>query len=129
MADAVVKLTSVCALCHLDAPFTARTISDERIELVGGAEMYVPLCRKCYDAAHHQHTAAAAAAVTADAVAEPHAAAAHVGYTTPAKSKGPATPSLTASPSDNSVSSPSSVLTAELSPVYSDSSAEPGLAM
>ena len=49
MAESVTKLTAVCASCkNHSASFTQRTISDTRVELIGGAEMYRPVCRTCF---------------------------------------------------------------------------------
>ena len=48
LADCVDKYLAKCRYCMKDAPFTLRTIQDERSVLVGGADMYVPVCRKHY---------------------------------------------------------------------------------
>jgi len=48
LADAVVKLTAECAICGSPAPFTARTVDEMDQTLVGGAESYVPVCRRHY---------------------------------------------------------------------------------
>eukprot|EP00397_Hematodinium_sp_SG-2012_P066635 GEMP01100526.1.p1 GENE.GEMP01100526.1~~GEMP01100526.1.p1 ORF type:complete len:200 (+),score=27.63 GEMP01100526.1:140-739(+) len=48
MADFAVKLTAVCAMCFDEAPFTQRLTSETKVEVIGGAEMYRPVCRKCY---------------------------------------------------------------------------------
>ena len=42
------KLCAVCCVCGADAPFTRRLTSDKAVEVVGGAEMYVPICRQCF---------------------------------------------------------------------------------
>jgi hypothetical protein len=47
IAERLDKLTAVCADCARDASFTFRTIADTRVELIGGVEAYVPLCRPC----------------------------------------------------------------------------------
>lgn len=51
-ADAIQFLTAVCMGCKTqDAPFTARLCASpgDVVELVGGAESYVSLCRHCYE--------------------------------------------------------------------------------
>lgn len=48
MADSVVKLTARCQVCGQDAIFTLRKTRDMRTELVGGADVYMPVCRKHY---------------------------------------------------------------------------------
>lgn len=53
-ADSVVKLTAFCKQCLtqrprlVDAPFTARLSSSKEQVMVGGSELYLPLCRKCH---------------------------------------------------------------------------------
>eukprot|EP00753_Platysulcus_tardus_P017368 PLAT6384.2.p1 GENE.PLAT6384.2~~PLAT6384.2.p1 ORF type:complete len:310 (-),score=79.44 PLAT6384.2:29-865(-) len=47
-AEAVTKLTSVCALCHADAAFTKRIGKSTEVKLIGGKETYMPVCRSCY---------------------------------------------------------------------------------
>lgn len=51
-AECITKLKAVCQEpdCGNDATFTWRTASrDAPIEYVGGAEMYIPVCRDCYN--------------------------------------------------------------------------------
>ena len=47
-SDKVVKLCSLCNVCKDGtlAPFTFRTIISSDVILVGGAESYIPVCRK-----------------------------------------------------------------------------------
>eukprot|EP00850_Spirogloea_muscicola_P005398 SM000024S07860 [mRNA] locus=s24:1029501:1031091:+ [translate_table: standard] len=49
LADSVEKLLSRCALCGQEgvAPFTVRKTADTEVELVGGADIYMPCCRRC----------------------------------------------------------------------------------
>lgn len=47
-AESVIKLNAVCRMCGADAPFTRRTTSDTRVELVGGADTYEARCRACF---------------------------------------------------------------------------------
>ena len=48
LAESVVKLTSVCMLCHQSASFTRRLGSEQQVELIGGADKYLSVCRKCF---------------------------------------------------------------------------------
>lgn len=47
-AESVVKLCAVCAVCGRDAAFTRRLTDSVEVEVVGGAEMYLPSCRSCF---------------------------------------------------------------------------------
>jgi thymidine kinase len=47
-AELITKLTAVCNRCTADAAFTLRTTSATQQELIGGAEMYEPVCRSCH---------------------------------------------------------------------------------
>jgi len=47
-ADRVDKLTAVCGVCGKDAAFTRRLCDSQVVELVGGAESYIPVCRVCH---------------------------------------------------------------------------------
>lgn len=47
-AERVDKLCAVCAVCGGDAAFTRRLVESTQVELVGGAEMYIPSCRTCF---------------------------------------------------------------------------------
>eukprot|EP00898_Chlorokybus_atmophyticus_P000078 jgi/Chlat1/1070/Chrsp110S01577 len=48
MADSVTKLAARCSCCGERAPFTLRTVNDDRTELIGGQESYMPVCRRHY---------------------------------------------------------------------------------
>ncbi|KAF8282603.1 putative thymidine kinase [Trypanosoma cruzi] len=49
LAESVKKLTAVCMECHCrSASFTYRTVSSEKRELIGGADMYIAACRTCF---------------------------------------------------------------------------------
>lgn len=69
LADSVVKLTAVCHSCAGEAAFTKRTVASQELQLIGGAEAYVPVCRVCFMAEPAAPEAAAAAA-KAEAQAE-----------------------------------------------------------
>ncbi|CAN8260097.1 unnamed protein product [Cochlearia groenlandica] len=48
IADSVTKLTARCEVCGQKGFFTLRKICDTRTELIGGADVYMPVCRKHY---------------------------------------------------------------------------------
>lgn len=48
LADTVTKLTARCELCGKKAFFTLRKTHDKEIELIGGMDMYMPVCRQHY---------------------------------------------------------------------------------
>ncbi|XP_059307119.1 thymidine kinase a-like [Lycium ferocissimum] len=48
IADTVTKLNARCELCGKRASFTLRKTEETRTELIAGAEVYMPVCRKHY---------------------------------------------------------------------------------
>ncbi|KAF8094238.1 hypothetical protein N665_0367s0022 [Sinapis alba] len=48
IADSVTKLTARCEVCGQKAFFTLRKTCDTKTELLGGADVYMPVCRKHY---------------------------------------------------------------------------------
>ena len=48
ISEDIKKLSAVCMDCGKDASFTQRTAKSDSIELIGGIEMYKPVCRMCY---------------------------------------------------------------------------------
>lgn len=48
IADSVTKLTARCELCGKRASFTLRKTEETKTELIAGAEVYMPVCRKHY---------------------------------------------------------------------------------
>ena len=48
LAEKITKLTAVCVVCSADAPFTQRLGGGSQVELIGGTELYRPVCRKCF---------------------------------------------------------------------------------
>lgn len=48
MAEKVTKLCAVCVYCTKEAAFTKRVVASRQIQLIGGAEMYKPVCRLCF---------------------------------------------------------------------------------
>ena len=49
LCETTTKLTAICVNCKDDASFTHRKGTDTAIKIIGGADMYVPLCRICYN--------------------------------------------------------------------------------
>ena len=43
--EKIKKLSAICKLCKQNASFTFRTAPKECASLIGGADMYMPLCR------------------------------------------------------------------------------------
>ncbi|KAJ0980113.1 hypothetical protein J5N97_008368 [Dioscorea zingiberensis] len=48
LADSVTKLSARCGLCGQRACFTLRKTKDSETELIGGADVYMPVCRQHY---------------------------------------------------------------------------------
>lgn len=48
LAEKITKLTAVCAVCAADAPYTQRLSDNDEVELIGGDDLYRPVCRKCF---------------------------------------------------------------------------------
>lgn len=48
LADSVTKLNARCELCGKRAFFTLRKTEETQTELIAGAEVYMPVCRKHY---------------------------------------------------------------------------------
>ena len=48
IAEKVTKLSAVCVVCAKDACFTQRTIKNKEINLIGGGDIYRPVCRRCF---------------------------------------------------------------------------------
>ena len=48
LCEQITKLKSLCVFCGKNASFSMRTTADESVEVIGGAEMYCAVCRKCY---------------------------------------------------------------------------------
>lgn len=51
-AEKVKKLAAICKLCGQNASFTFRTCLVDAIQLIGGDEAYIPLCRDCFNTEH-----------------------------------------------------------------------------
>jgi thymidine kinase len=48
LAESVIKLTAVCMICFEEASFTKRIGAEKQLEVIGGAEKYMAVCRRCY---------------------------------------------------------------------------------
>lgn len=48
LAETVTKLKARCELCGKHAPFTLRKSGELQTELIGGADVYMPVCRQHY---------------------------------------------------------------------------------
>ncbi|KAL6975623.1 Thymidine kinase a [Sarracenia purpurea var. burkii] len=48
LADSITKLTARCEHCGKRAFFTLRKIDEAKTELIGGADVYMPVCRQHY---------------------------------------------------------------------------------
>ena len=46
--EKIKKLTAICKLCKQNASFTFRTASKDNTNMIGGENMYMPLCRECH---------------------------------------------------------------------------------
>lgn len=48
LADSITKLTARCEICGKNASFTLRKTQDTEVELIGGVDVYMPVCRQHY---------------------------------------------------------------------------------
>uniref|UniRef100_A0A3Q3Q9E0 Thymidine kinase n=1 Tax=Monopterus albus TaxID=43700 RepID=A0A3Q3Q9E0_MONAL len=48
LAESVVKLNAVCMQCYKEAAYTKRIGTETEVEVIGGADKYQAVCRKCY---------------------------------------------------------------------------------
>jgi thymidine kinase len=53
-SETIIKLTAICK-CGNEAIFTDRVSEDEGLEVIGGAEKYRSLCRRCYTDKSNPH--------------------------------------------------------------------------
>ncbi|CAL1282816.1 unnamed protein product [Larinioides sclopetarius] len=49
LAESVIKLTSVCMLCFEEASYTKRIGNETELEIIGGTDKYMAVCRSCYE--------------------------------------------------------------------------------
>ncbi|KAL5096928.1 hypothetical protein RYX36_001257 [Vicia faba] len=52
LADSITKLTARCEICGKNALFTLRKTQDTQVELIGGVDVYMPVCRQHYVNVH-----------------------------------------------------------------------------
>lgn len=45
------KLKAVCMVCYSEAAFTKRLGSETAVEVIGGADKYMAVCRSCFHSA------------------------------------------------------------------------------
>ncbi|PSN49741.1 hypothetical protein C0J52_08481 [Blattella germanica] len=48
LSENVVKLSAVCMICYGDAAYTKRIGSETELEVIGGADKYMAVCRSCH---------------------------------------------------------------------------------
>ncbi|XP_029355011.1 thymidine kinase, cytosolic isoform X2 [Echeneis naucrates] len=48
LAESVVKLHAVCMQCYKEAAYTKRLGAEQELEVIGGADKYQAVCRRCY---------------------------------------------------------------------------------
>lgn len=46
--EKIKQLNAICKVCQSIASFTLRTTVDDRVELIGGGDYYMPVCRECF---------------------------------------------------------------------------------
>lgn len=49
LSESIIKLMAVCMVCYREAAFTKRIGSETEVEIIGGADKYKAVCRKCYN--------------------------------------------------------------------------------
>jgi len=73
LAESVVKLNAVCMECFRTASYTKRRGQETELEVIGGSDLYMAVCRKCYFGERPQNGATVgngAAAAMANGAAE-----------------------------------------------------------
>ncbi|EEC04914.1 thymidine kinase, putative [Ixodes scapularis] len=48
LSESVIKLTAVCMICYAEASYTKRLGMEKEVEIIGGADKYMAVCRSCY---------------------------------------------------------------------------------
>ncbi len=48
-AEKVKKLQAICRNCNQNASFSFRTGTSQQLQVIGGEELYKPLCRECFN--------------------------------------------------------------------------------
>ncbi|XP_014666491.1 PREDICTED: thymidine kinase, cytosolic-like [Priapulus caudatus] len=54
LAESVNKLTAVCMKCYGDASYTKRKGHETALEVIGGADKYMAVCRSCFESPQKQ---------------------------------------------------------------------------
>ena len=56
--EKIMKLSAICKICANAANYSYRhtTSGDQATKIIGGAEIYMPLCRECYNHKMKQRT-------------------------------------------------------------------------
>ncbi|XP_003741634.1 thymidine kinase, cytosolic [Galendromus occidentalis] len=49
LSESIIKLMAVCMVCYREAAFTKRIGSETEVEIIGGTDKYMAVCRKCYN--------------------------------------------------------------------------------
>ena len=52
--EKIKQLNAICKICSSSASFTLRTTVDDRVELIGGGDLYMPVCRECFNFKTHE---------------------------------------------------------------------------
>ncbi|KAL8583300.1 hypothetical protein ACOMHN_043077 [Nucella lapillus] len=50
VSESVTKLTAVCTICYRPAAFTRRKTQENKVEVIGGEDKYLAVCRECFTA-------------------------------------------------------------------------------
>jgi thymidine kinase len=53
LAEEVIKISAVCMVCQGDAHFSKRISSESDVEVIGGADKYISVCRRCFHGPSH----------------------------------------------------------------------------
>nr|XP_039267782.1 thymidine kinase, cytosolic-like [Styela clava] len=54
LAESVVKLNAVCMMCYGEAAFTKRIGCETQVEIIGGSDKYMAVCRDCHKQDHKE---------------------------------------------------------------------------
>ncbi|KAK7507292.1 hypothetical protein BaRGS_00001227 [Batillaria attramentaria] len=50
VSENVTKLSAVCTICFKAAAFTRRKTQEDKVEVIGGGDKYLAVCRECFSA-------------------------------------------------------------------------------
>ncbi|XP_038067141.1 thymidine kinase, cytosolic-like [Patiria miniata] len=53
IAENVIKLNAVCMVCYQEASYTKRMGAETQVEVIGGADKYMAVCRECFNKPAH----------------------------------------------------------------------------